>query len=182
MAFTDFFKPHWKHSNPAVRAASIRSLEEDQQPLLASIALLDAEPANRLIAARKVKHPDLLKKLKEQSADKNIQDLANKEWLQLQIAIAKSDLKTNPADAKETITLSQCRAALESLGENQKALEDVVKNSPLLEIRKLAFQKLTHATTIQTVAQNELDEALALQALAKISRDSQLESLAKNCW
>ena len=63
MGFLDFFKPQWKHSDSAVRAAAIRALEEDQQPLLLSLALEDADGANRLIAARKIKDPALLKQM-----------------------------------------------------------------------------------------------------------------------
>ena len=46
MGFLDFFKPQWKHSDPALRAAAIRALEEDQQELLCGIALTDAEFAS----------------------------------------------------------------------------------------------------------------------------------------
>lgn len=172
MAFLDFFKPHWKHSNPAVRAASIRSLEEDQEPLLLTLALEDGDAANRLAAARRIKDPDLLKKLRDKTLDKNIKELAQKQWVESQIAIAKSEVK-----AAEGI--ARCGAALDAVGEDQRALEDIARNAVSLEIRNLAFVKLTHASAIQSVAMTEADDSLALKALAKLSREGHLESLGK---
>lgn len=172
MAFTDFFKPHWKHSNPAVRAASIRSLEEDQQPLLLTLALEDGDSANRLAAARKVKEPLLLKKLRDQTRDKSVKELAQKLWVESQIAAAK-------AEANDPSAVARCAAALESILEDQRAIEDVARYAASLEIRKLAFPKLVHASAFQSVALVEEDDSLALMALGKITREGHLESLAK---
>ena len=173
MALMDFFKPHWKHSNPAVRAASIRSLEEDQQPLLLTISLEDADPVNRLAAARKIKDGDLLKKLRDRTQDKGIKDHAQKAWIESQIQIAKSE-------AKDSTAIARCGAALDAIGEDQRALEDIVHNALSLEIRKLAFPKLKHGGAFQSVAMKESDDRLALMALAKVTRESHLESLTKN--
>ena len=84
MGFLDFFKPQWKHSEPGVRAAAIRALEEDQQPLLLTLALEDQDPANRLIASRKLKDPELLKKLRDRTTDRAIKDMAQKAWVEAQ--------------------------------------------------------------------------------------------------
>ena len=173
MAFTDFFKPHWKHSNSAVRAASIRSLEEDQQPLLLTLALEDGDFANRVAAARKVKEPDLLKKLSDRTQDKTIKDYAQKQWVESQIEIAK-------AEATGPDAIARCKTALDSVSDDQRALEEIARNAATLEIRKLAFPKLVHAGAFQTVALVETDDSLALQALAKVSREGHLESLAKS--
>ncbi|MDB5051407.1 MAG: hypothetical protein JWO30_4478 [Fibrobacteres bacterium] len=172
MGFMDFFKPQWKHSEPGVRAAAIRSLEEDQQPLLLTLALEDQDPGNRLIAARKVKDPELLKKLRDRTTDRAIKDLAQKAWVESQVAAAKSA-------AADPQALELGRAALEGVGEDQRALEDIAKTAVSLEIRRLAFSKLVHAGAFHSVALSEADNGLALKALDKVSRESQLEALAK---
>ncbi len=172
MAFMDFFKPQWKHSEPAVRAAAIRSLEEDQQPLLLSLALEDQDAGNRLIAARKVKDPELLKKLRDRTTDRAIKDLAQKAWVDSRVAAAKTADSDPPS-------LDHGRAALEAVSDDQRALEDIAKTAAALEIRKLAFAKLMHAGAFYAIALAETDNGLALKALDKVSREGQLESLAK---
>jgi hypothetical protein len=173
MAFTDFFKPHWKHSNPAVRAASIRLMEEDQQALLLSLALGDGDTANRLAAARKVKEPELLKKLRDQTQDKAIKEFAQKQWVESQIVVAKAIIK----DAND---IARSGTALDNVADDQRALEDIARNAASLEIRNLAFPKLIHASAFQAIALGENDDALALKALAKITREGHLETLAKS--
>ncbi len=173
MGFMDFFKPAWKHSEPGVRAAAIRSLEEDQQPLLLTLALEDQDGANRLIAARKLKDPELLKKLRDRTTDRGIKDLAQKAWVEAQVHLAK-------VSAGDPKSVEQAREAMEGIGDDQRALEDIAKNASTLETRKNAFGKLVHAGAFHAVAMSEEDNGLALKALDKVAREGQLESLAKN--
>jgi hypothetical protein len=173
MGFMDFFKPQWKHSEPGVRAAAIRALEEDQQPLLLNLALEDQDPANRLIASRKLKDPELLKKLRDRTNDRAIKDMAQKAWVEAQVAA----IKTAAADPQ---SVDKAREDIEAMSEDQRALEDIAKHAAALEIRKLAFAKLIHAGAFHAVAIAEEDNGLALKALDKVSREGQLESLAKN--
>ncbi len=172
MGFMDFFKPAWKHSEPAVRAAAIRALEEDQQELLLSLALEDADGGNRLIAARKLKQADLLRKLRDRTTDRGIKDLAQKAWIESQVQAAK-DAGSDPQ------SIEKARICLEEIGEDQRAMEDIAKGAVALEVRKLAFAKLVHAGAFHAVAMVEEDNALALKALDKVAREGQLESLAK---
>ncbi|MDQ3002425.1 MAG: DUF349 domain-containing protein [Fibrobacterota bacterium] len=173
MGFMDFFKPAWKHSEPGVRAAAIRSLEEDQQAILLSLALEDQDSSNRLIAARKIKDPELLKKLRDRSTDRGVKELAQKAWVETQVAAAKST-----GSDPQAVELG--RTALEAIGDDHRAFEDIVKNALSLEIRKLAFAKLVHAGAFHSVALAESDNGLALKALDKVTREAQLESLAKS--
>jgi hypothetical protein len=173
MGFLDFFKPQWKHSEASVRAAAIRALEEDQQALLLSLALEDQDAGNRLIAARKVKDAEMLKKLRDRSTDKSIKELAQKAWVESQVAAAKS-AEPDPQ------SIERGRNALEGVGDEQRALEDIAKGAVSLDIRKAAFAKLTHAGAFHAVAMAEEDNGLALKALDKVSRENHLESLAKN--
>jgi hypothetical protein len=173
MGFMDFFKPHWKHSDPAVRAAAIRSLEEDQQEVLLGLALEDSDVANRIAAARRLKDAALLRRLRDRSTDKGIKELAQKQLAERLAADAK-------AEARGADSVEKARAALLEIGDDQKALEDVARHAASLDIRKAAFAKLVHASAFQAVALQEEDEKLALSALAKVSRESHLEALAKS--
>ena len=172
MGFLDFFKPQWKHSDPAVRAAAIRALEEDQQEVLYVLALEDSDVGNRLLAARKLKSMDLLKKLRHRSTDRAIKEQAQKAWVERAVEAAKS-AKDDPQ------SLENARALLAEIGEDQRAAEEIAKGAAALEVRKLAFGMLVHAGAFHAVAMSEADNALALRALDNVSRENQLESLAK---
>lgn len=172
MGFMDFFKPHWKHSDPAVRAAAIRSLEDDQQEVLLSLALEDSDVANRIAAARRLRDADLLRRLRDRSPDRGIKEQAQKQLAERLASDAKADARTSDS-------IEKARAALLEIGEDQKALEDVARHAASVDIRKAAFAKLVHASAFQAVALGEDDEKLGLLALAKITRESHLEALAK---
>lgn len=172
MGFLDFFKPQWKHSDPALRAAAIRALEEDQQELLYGLALEDADAGNRLLAARKLKSRELLGKLREKSNDRAIKEVAQKAWVERAVESAKA----SPDDPR---AMEEMRALMTEMGEDQRAMESIATGAVSLEVRKLAFAKLVHAGAFHAVAMSESDNGLALRALDKVTRDTQLESLAK---
>jgi hypothetical protein len=172
MGFLDFFKPQWKHSDPALRAAAIRALEEDQQELIYGLALEDADAGNRLLAARKLKSMEWLGKLREKSNDRAIKEVAQKAWVERAVESAK-------ASSDDPRALEAVRALLSEIGEDHRAVESIASGAVSLEVRKLAFAKLVHAGAFHAVAMSESDNGLALRALDKVARESQLESLAK---
>lgn len=172
MGFMDFFKPHWKHSDPAVRAAAIRSLDEDQQDVLLTMALEDGEPGNRIAAARRLRDVELLKRLRDKTSDKNIKEAAQKQLIEQFAARAKGP-------AADTEALATAKTALEGLGDEQRALEDVARNAQSLEVRKAAFAKLIHAGAFHSIALSEQDGVLAMLAFSKVTKEAHLESLAK---
>jgi len=172
MGFLDFFKPQWKHSDPAMRAAAIRALEEDQQEVLYGLALEDVDSGNRMLAARKLKPMDLLKKLRDKTNDRAVREWAQKAWVERAVEEAK-------AAQDDPRSMEDVRGMLAEIGEDQRALEAIATGASALEIRKLAFAKLIHASAYHAVALSESDNGLALRALDKVTRESQLESLAK---
>lgn len=172
MGFLDFFKPQWKHRDPAMRAAAIRSLEEDQQEVLYGLALEDADGGNRLLAARKLKSMELLKKLRDKTNDRGVREWAQKAWAERAVEAAK-------AAQDDPRSLEDVRGMLAEIGEDQRALETIATGAASLEVRKLAFAKLIHAGAFHAVAMSESDNGLALRALDKVTREGQLESLAK---
>lgn len=172
MGFLDFFKPQWKHSDPALRAAAIRALEEDQQELLFGLAIEDADAGNRLLAARKLKSMVLLGKLREKSTDRAVKEVAQKAWVERAVESAK-------ASSDDPRALEEVRGLLAEIGEDQRAMESIATSAAALEVRKLAFAKLVHAGAFHAVAMSESDNGLALRALDKVAREGQLESLAK---
>ena len=115
MGFMDIFKPQWKHSDPAVRAAVIRSMAEDHQDILLSMALEDAEAGNRLAAARRVKDVDMLRKLRDRTTEKAVKEMALK-----QLAERLGELAKGPAEGGAA--LEQAKAALAEVGEDPRAL------------------------------------------------------------
>jgi len=55
MGIADLFRPKWKHSNAAVRAAALRDLDEhDEVDKIAEMARGDADESIRRAAVRKL--------------------------------------------------------------------------------------------------------------------------------
>ncbi len=173
MGFMDFFKPQWKHSDPSVRAAAIRGMDDDHQDALLAMALEDEDPANRAADARRVKDTAMLRRLKDRSNEKLVKDLAAKQLLENLAAAAKSG-------SEDPESLAAAKAALAEIGDEQRTLEDVACNAASRAVREAAFLRLTHAGAIHSVALGEADEGLALKAFAKVAKDSHFESLSRN--
>ncbi len=172
MGFTDFFKPQWKHSNPAVRAAAIYAMDSEQQSLLLTVALEAAEPANRMTAARKLTDINKLTALLEKSQEKSIQEWARKKLTSLRTDEAKTEAASPEALQKRLAVLAQIT--------DPKSVEDVAVNAQSLEVRRNAFARVTRAGAFYNLAMAETDEALALKALAKVGQSGQLENLGRN--
>ena len=60
MGFLGFRRSPVKHADPRVRERAVRDLPVAEQGTLAEVALADADPAVRIVAAAKVREPDLL--------------------------------------------------------------------------------------------------------------------------
>ncbi len=172
MGFTDFFKPHWKHSNPAVRAAAIHAMDSEQQGLLLTVALEAAEPANRLAAARKLTDKAKLATLLEKSPEKAIQDLARKRLTAIRTEEAKTEANTPDELQKRFAVLAQVT--------DPKSVEDIALHALSLEVRREAFARVTRATAIYNIALEESNEDLAMQALEKVGQSGQLENLGRS--
>lgn len=172
MGFFDLFKPQWKHRDPAIRANAIRHLHDDQQEVFLDIALQDADASNRLAASRRIKDPACLRKLRDRSQDRNLRELAQRNLSEI---LTRDVLAATDDEA----SLSKAQNALNEIADEGHLVEDIATQAKSVGVRRLALHKLVHPSAIVNVAQNETDEALALEAFARIARENHFETLAQ---
>ena len=104
MGFVDLFRPKWKHSNVAVRAAAVRQLGAEDDEILASIARSDGDPNVRRIAIKKLSDLDLLLQLGESDDDEGLRQLARSRAHGLLVSDAVSPHEGAAMEAVERIT------------------------------------------------------------------------------
>src|SRR5689334_5401269 len=76
MAFSDLFKPKWKHSNPEVRAEAVRALGDDEATLLATIARNDSDARVRRLAVKRIVDADVLSDVATHDPDESLRKAA----------------------------------------------------------------------------------------------------------
>jgi Domain of Unknown Function (DUF349) len=172
MGLFDFFKPQWKNRDPAIRAHAIRHLHDERQDLFLDIALGDSDAANRLAAARRIKDLPSLRQVRDKSQDKNLRELAQRSLVEI---LTRETL----AATDDAAGLTKAKTAMDEISEEAHLIENLATQAKSLGIRRLATQKLSHPGGLLSVAQNETDEGLALEAFSRISREGHFETLAK---
>ena len=171
MALFDFFKPQWKHSNPELRAAALRALEDDRQDVFLFVTLEDSDAALRLMASKRLNQETVLRQALDKSLDKGVQEYARR---------ALNLLLTEKIKSAESSELASAKALLNELKADTKAIEVIATGAKLPELRREALGLLTHASSLLTIALEEEVTDIALSALARLSRDTHLQSVAKS--
>ncbi|MCD6024245.1 MAG: hypothetical protein K0Q91_1161 [Fibrobacteria bacterium] len=174
MALFDYFRPQWKHSNPAQRLAAMRLLEGDRQDVFLAAALEDEDSPVRAAAARRLEGEARVRQVLAKTADKAVQEVL---WKNLTRILAE---KARSAGAQVSGEEAEAWVSeLRGLPAGEKILEDLACHSPSLILRKQALDALTHAGAVLAVALKEEDTTLALEALARLSRDAHLQAVAR---
>jgi hypothetical protein len=174
MALLDFFRPQWKHSNPEHRLAAIRLLEEDHQDVFLATAMEDEDSAVRAAAAKRLAGEARIRQALAGTSDKAVQEVLWKNLTKVLAEKARSaGGRVSGVDAEAWVS------ELRGLPAGEKILEDLACNSPSLILRKQALDALTHAGAVLAVALKEEDPTLALEALARLSRDTHLQAVAR---
>ena len=171
MAIMNFFRPHWKNSKPEIRAASLRSLEDDRQEVFLSVTLEDVDPALRLMASKRLLRESELRQALEKSTDKGVQEVARK---------TLNQVLTEKIKSMGISQLAEAQQGLSELGTDTKALETIACGAALSEIRREALALITHASSILAVALKEEVPTIALLALKRLTREAQIQSVAKS--
>ncbi|HAO99939.1 MAG TPA: hypothetical protein DCQ83_07855 [Fibrobacteres bacterium] len=171
MAIMDFLRPQWKHSNPELRAAALRALQDDRQEVFLSVTLEDPDPALRLAASKRLNQETALRQALDKSSDKSVQDISRK---------TLNQILTEQVKAASSQELDAARGWMKELQSIDKAVEDIARNARSPEIRREASAALTHASAILNVTLEEDVTDIALSALARLSREPHLQSVAKS--
>src|SRR6185369_16260485 len=107
------------------------------QETLYVLALEDADAGNRMLATRKLKSMDLLRKLRDKTNDRAVREWAQKAWVERAVEAAK-------ASQDDPQSMENVRGMLAEIQEDQRAMEAIATDASALEVRKLAFAKLIH--------------------------------------
>lgn len=178
MALFDLIRPQWKHSDPARRAEAMRLLEDDRQDVFLAAALDDEHVDVRAAAARRLREEGALRKVLAKAGaratDKSVRDAVSKTLLPLLAARATG--ATAATDAEAAVWVQE----IAGLSGGEKALEEVAVEAAALAVRRAALARLTHAAGVLAVALKEVDGGLAREALARLTREAHVETVAKS--
>lgn len=165
MGLADIFRPKWKHSDVAVRAAAVRQLDALEVDVLTSVAREDDEPSIRRIALKRIEDPLLLTELAANESDPGLRDLARERADSLRATIALSE--------DEAASL----AAVEALTE-QQTLGDVAKTAALEGTRRAALDRIDDDKVLADVARRARQMSTAVEAVRRIGDESLLRGIA----
>lgn len=159
MGFLDFFKPKWKHSDPDVRHEAVRHLSD--QAILTRVVREDRDPRIRKLALRKLSDPRLLRQVADNDPDEPLRRQAESALI----------------EAARSADEGAATAALAELS-SQRDLADVVKRSPVVPVRRLAFSRITDERLLADIARGSDDAELRQRAAEKIHAQPLLRDLA----
>lgn len=167
MSFLDRFKlqPKWKHADPAVRAAAVPEIPDDDEhrAVIEELAATDEDVRVRRAAVGRVVDAGLLARLARSERDADL----SRELTERLVAIA-----TAPADTDADAAL-----ALEGL-EDSKQLSTIAKSSPHDTVRAAALGRVYDPKALSSIARTAADPQTALDAVARIADAPELVNIA----
>lgn len=168
MSLLNIFRPKWQHSDPAVRLQAIQALGPENQEILASVARSDSSTEVRRAALRKLSLTDTLRACAEAETDAENRSIAQQRLQDEFVKVLKSHDGEPGADLQ---------AMIPAMAASRHA-EDLLRNSVSAAVRKSVAAACSKQGLLVQCAQKDLDEGVALQALARIDRDNLLEEVA----
>lgn len=167
MSFLDRFKPQprWKHADPAVRAAAVPEIPDDDEhrEVIVDLARADEDVRVRRAAAARLWEVALLAGLARSEADADLR----REIADRLVAIA-----TEPADTDADAAL-----ALEGL-DDPRQFATIAKSSPHDTIRAAALGRVYEPKALSGIARHAGDPQTALDAVARVSDGPELLTIA----
>lgn len=170
MGFFGFRKPAWKHADPEIRLRAVAEIPAEQPDVLAELALKDGDPRVRAAAANRVTDGNLLTRLLKQGDDA-VRRIA-KERLS---GVAEALLRAKALD--------ECREVLDAVND-QKSLAELSVQARDPAVRAACFVKLSalkepSQSLLATVAIQDADGQIALQALERLEKRSVIKDVAR---
>jgi hypothetical protein len=167
MSFLDRFKPQprWKHADPAVRAAAVSEIPDDEEhrAVLAELASGDEDIRVRRAAGQRLDRAAELVPLARKERD---------DELRRELADRLVSLACSPSDSDGDAAL-----ALEGL-DDQRHLSAVAKESPHDTVRTAALGRVHDVKALSSVARQAADPQVALAAVTRIADHAELVNIA----
>lgn len=167
MSFLDRFKPQpkWRHADPAIRAAAVADIPDDDEHRAVLLELASTDPdlrVRRAAAARLSFAEDLVQVARAEGDDDLRRQMAER---LVALASAASD-----DDGEAAL-------ALEGL-EDQRHLSAVAKASPHDTVRTAALGRVHDVRALGSVARHASDPQTALDAVTRIADPAELINVA----
>jgi hypothetical protein len=167
MSFLDRFKPQprWKHADPAVRAAAVRDIPEDDEHRVAieELAASDPDVRVRTAAVDRIADVPVLARLARTEQDPDLRRILTDRLVEIAITPAATD-----ADAA---------LALDGL-DDPRQFSTIAKSSPHDTVRAAALGRVHDAKALSSIARHAADPQTALDAVARISDPAELLNVA----
>lgn len=167
MSFLDRFKPlpRWKHADPAVRAAAVADVPDDDEhrPVLLELATDDPDVRVRRAAASRLTLAEDLVRAARAEKDEELRRTLTDRLVALASAPAEDD--------------GEAALALEGI-EDQRQLSTVAKQSPHDTVRTAALGRIHDVRALGSVARHATDPRTALEAVARIADRAELVNVA----
>lgn len=154
-------QPAWQHADATIRLAGVREIPDEQQQLLASIALEDTDSRVRRAAVGRLTDAALLARVAARDTNEGVRDDALRQLLDLALA------RHNQTDESASL------AALAALTD-QKHVVGVARGSAFEAVRSAAVARLGDAKALGSVARQAEHETTRLDALARIDDPAEI--------
>jgi hypothetical protein len=167
MSFLDRFKPQpkWKHADPAIRAAAIPDIPDDDEhrPVLEELATADDDVRVRRAAAGRVLDVEVLVRLAHAEGDAALQRELAERLVELACAPAADD--------------AVAARALEGV-RDEKQCAAIAKASPHDTVRTAALARVHDSKLLGSVARSALDGQTAVEAVHRLADPAELLNVA----
>ena len=166
MSFLDrFLTPKWKHADPAVRAAAVPDIPDDDEhlPVLRELAREDVDVRVRRAAGSRLSMVEDIVALARGERDEDLK----RDYVERLVAVANA---AAPDDADASL-------ALEGI-DDPKHFGTIAKSSPHETVRAAALGRIHEAKLLSSVARHAADPQTAADAVARLADASELLNVA----
>jgi hypothetical protein len=167
MSFLDRFKPQpkWKHADPAIRAAAVADVPDDDEhvAVLRELASTDDDIRVRRSAAARLRTADDLVLLARAEADDELRREVQERLVTIASAPAESD--------------AEAAIALAGLAD-QRHLAAIARTSPHENVRTAALAQIHDVRALGGVARGAAHPETALEAVGRIADVAELVNIA----
>ncbi len=167
MSFLDRFKPQprWRHADPAVRAAAVADIPDDDEhrAVILELARDDEDVRVRRAAIARLATAADLASLTRSEADGTLRGEIAGRLVSIAITVADSD--------------GEAAQALEGIIE-QKDFAAVAKSSPFETVRTAALARVHDQKILSSIARQASDGQTALEAVGRVADPAELINIA----
>jgi len=157
MAFADWFRPRWRHSNPAIRILAVKTLTKPA--ILARVATCDADANVRRTAVEMLSNQAVLGEVAKADADEELRSLALGQVTEATI-LADIVQKGKPGDTRAAALARLTDATL--LGEVARGNDDA-------ELRRTATLRVTDSALLGEIATKDADVRVRQAAIPRVT-------------